>query len=134
MRPVPATSSGRRSCVRTPLRELEAQQLVDPLRGESGGGESGAPKCDRRAGRLPTCQHGQRAGYGQCRVERGERAAFMTKHLWVTPYADRERFAAGDFPYQHPGGAGLRVDGSRPAYRETDVVLWYTVGPPCAAS
>ena len=36
-----------------------------------------------------------------------QRAAFMTKHLWVTPYDRRERYAAGDFPYQHPGGAGL---------------------------
>jgi primary-amine oxidase len=58
-----------------------------------------------------------------------KRAAFMTRHLWVTRYDPRERYAAGDYPNQHPGGAGL------PAYLQddaplenTDVVLWYTFG------
>ncbi len=58
-----------------------------------------------------------------------KRAAFTTKHLWVTPYEQRERYAAGDYPNQHPGGAGL------PAYTaadrsivDTDIVLWYTFG------
>ena len=35
------------------------------------------------------------------------RAAFATKHLWVTQYDPAERYAAGDFVNQHPGGAGL---------------------------
>jgi primary-amine oxidase len=58
-----------------------------------------------------------------------KRAAFMTRHLWVTRHDPRERYAAGDYPNQHPGGAGL------PAYvqddaplENTDVVLWYTFG------
>jgi primary-amine oxidase len=57
------------------------------------------------------------------------RATFATRHLWVTPFAASERRAAGDFPNQHPGGAGL------PAYVtadrsivDTDVVLWHTLG------
>ena len=57
------------------------------------------------------------------------RAAFMTRHLWVTRYDPAELFAAGDYPNQHPGGAGL------PAYVKADrsleranVVLWYSVG------
>jgi primary-amine oxidase len=57
------------------------------------------------------------------------RAAFATKHLWVTRYADDERYPAGDFVNQHPGQAGLpafvaqdrSVDGE-------DVVLWHTFG------
>ena len=36
-----------------------------------------------------------------------KRAGFTTRHLWVTPYEPRERYAAGDYPNQHPGGAGL---------------------------
>ena len=36
-----------------------------------------------------------------------KRAAFMTHHLWVTRHDPRERYAAGDYPNQHPGGAGL---------------------------
>jgi len=58
-----------------------------------------------------------------------KRAAFMTRHLWVTRHDPRERYAAGEYPNQHPGGAGL------PAYvrddaplENTDVVLWYTFG------
>jgi len=57
------------------------------------------------------------------------RAGFMTKHLWVTRHDPRERYAAGEYPNQHAGGAGL------PAYvaddasvENTDLVLWYTFG------
>ncbi|SES44693.1 primary-amine oxidase [Streptomyces sp. yr375] len=58
-----------------------------------------------------------------------DRAAFATKHLWVTAYDPDERYPAGDFVNQHPGGAGLpawtaadrTVDGE-------DIVLWHTFG------
>ncbi|WP_433444281.1 primary-amine oxidase [Nonomuraea sp. CA-141351] len=57
------------------------------------------------------------------------RAAFATKHLWVTPFGAAERRAAGDFPNQHPGGAGLPewTAAGRPVV-DADIVLWYTVG------
>jgi primary-amine oxidase len=57
------------------------------------------------------------------------RAQFATRHLWVTPYHPAERFPAGDYPNQHPGGAGLPAwtQADRPI-ENTDVVLWYTVG------
>ena len=58
------------------------------------------------------------------------RAAFATRHLWVTRYDPAQRYPAGDFVNQHPGGAGL------PAYiagdRDidgADIVLWHTFGP-----
>ena len=58
-----------------------------------------------------------------------QRAAFATSHLWVTRYDPAERYAAGDLPNQHQGGAGL------PAYTAQgrgldgeDVVLWHTFG------
>ncbi len=58
-----------------------------------------------------------------------KRAGFMTKHLWVTPYAPEELSATGSYPNQHPGGAGLpeytRNDRS---VEDTDLVLWYTLG------
>jgi primary-amine oxidase len=58
------------------------------------------------------------------------RAAFASHHLWVTQYDPAERYPAGDFVNQHPGGAGLPaftaadrdIDG-------TDIVLWHTFGP-----
>ena len=57
------------------------------------------------------------------------RAGFVTKHLWATPYAQRERYPAGDYPNQHPGGAGLpewtRADRS---LESSDLVVWYTFG------
>ncbi|WP_250445123.1 primary-amine oxidase [Actinotalea sp. C106] len=57
------------------------------------------------------------------------RATFATKHLWVTAYDPAERYAAGDFVNQHPGGAGLPgyVAGDRPV-ADADVVLWHTFG------
>jgi primary-amine oxidase len=64
-------------------------------------------------------------------IEEGapERAAFATKDLWVTRFADDERYPTGDFVNQHVGGAGL------PAYvaqdRDIDgqdIVVWHTFG------
>ncbi|QYN33504.1 primary-amine oxidase [Pseudonocardia sp. DSM 110487] len=58
-----------------------------------------------------------------------KRAGFVGHHLWVTQYAPRERYAAGDYPYQSRGGAGLPeyVQQDR-ALRGEDVVVWYTFG------
>jgi primary-amine oxidase len=58
-----------------------------------------------------------------------KRAAFTTKHLWVTPYTPRERYAAGDYPNQHAGGAGLpEYTKADRQLADTDVVVWYTFG------
>lgn len=58
-----------------------------------------------------------------------KRAAFATRDLWVTRYAEDERYPTGDFVNQHSGGAGL------PEYiaqdRDIDgehIVLWHTFG------
>jgi primary-amine oxidase len=58
-----------------------------------------------------------------------KRAEFATRHLWVTRYDAAERYAAGAYPNQHAGGAGL------PAFQradrdlvEQDVVVWHTFG------
>ncbi|MHA7303748.1 primary-amine oxidase [Arthrobacter sp. TMN-49] len=57
------------------------------------------------------------------------RATFATKDLWVTQFAQDERYPTGDFVNQHSGGAGLPsfiaadrdLDGQ-------DIVLWHTFG------
>jgi primary-amine oxidase len=57
------------------------------------------------------------------------RAAFATRHLWVTRYHPAERYPAGDQINQHRGGAGLPafvaqdrdIDGQ-------DIVVWHTFG------
>ncbi len=54
------------------------------------------------------------------------RAGFTANHVWVTPYHPQERFAAGEYPNQHPTGSGLpewtkadrKVD-------DTEITLWY---------
>lgn len=58
-----------------------------------------------------------------------KRAGFMTKHLWVTPYAPDERYSAGDYPNQHPGGEGLPLwTQANRSIANTDLVVWYTFG------
>jgi primary-amine oxidase len=57
------------------------------------------------------------------------RAAFTTRHLWVTAQDDGQRYPAGDFVNQSSGDAGIDtwvradrdIDG-------TDIVLWHTFG------
>ena len=58
------------------------------------------------------------------------RAGFATRALWVTRYDPAQRYPAGDFVNQSPGGGGLAayaaadldIDGQ-------DIVLWHTFGP-----
>ena len=38
-----------------------------------------------------------------------QRAGFTAEHVWVTAYDPAERYAAGDYPNQHPGGDGVRA-------------------------
>jgi len=111
-------------------REGESGRLVDPLRG--------------RYWKVinPSVHNGVGAPVGY-KLEPGEnvasfvhpdssiaaRAGFMTGHVWVTPYDPTQRFAAGDYPNQHPGGDGLPawIKADRPT-EDTDVVLWYSMG------
>jgi primary-amine oxidase len=57
------------------------------------------------------------------------RATFATNHLWVTRYDPAERYPAGDFVNQNPGGAGLPawVQADRDIDGE-DIVVWHTFG------
>lgn len=57
------------------------------------------------------------------------RAGFVDHHVWVTPYREDEKYAAGDYPNQSCGGDGLVkwTEADRPI-ANTDVVFWYTFG------
>ncbi len=58
-----------------------------------------------------------------------KRAGFVDHHVWVTPFAADERYAAGDYPNQSSGGDGLpRWTKADRAIEDTDVVFWYTFG------
>ncbi|HEY7515963.1 MAG TPA: tyramine oxidase, partial [Vicinamibacteria bacterium] len=57
------------------------------------------------------------------------RAGFVKRALWVTPYEPGEVYAAGDYPTQSKGGAGLPTWTARDRPIENvDLVAWYTVG------
>ena len=59
----------------------------------------------------------------------GQRAGFMYHHLWVTPNERAERYPAGDYPFQHAGGAGLpQWTAANRDLEATDVVVWYVFG------
>jgi primary-amine oxidase len=59
----------------------------------------------------------------------GKRAGFMYSHLWVTPNVESERYPAGDYPFQHEGGAGLpEWTKNDRSIENTDVVLWHVFG------
>jgi len=58
-----------------------------------------------------------------------QRAGFTGEHVWVTAYDPAERYAAGDYPNQHPGGDGVpRYQRAERPLTGADVVLWYTFG------
>jgi primary-amine oxidase len=58
-----------------------------------------------------------------------KRAGFVNYHVWVTPFDESEKYAAGDYPNQSKGGDGLIkwTEKDRPL-ENADVVLWYTFG------
>lgn len=57
------------------------------------------------------------------------RGAFATHALWVTTYKGDERYSAGEFPGQDPGGAGLPAFiADDESIENTDIVVWYTIG------
>lgn len=110
--------------------ESEAQRVVDPLRGRywtivnpSARGGLGTPVAYKLApgeNVLPFAGEGSQTH---------RRAGFAYRHLWVTAYEPRERYAAGDYPNQRAGDGGLPeyVRADRPL-EDTDVIVWYTFG------
>lgn len=57
------------------------------------------------------------------------RAGFAAHQLWVTPFNAEERFPAGEYPNQNPGGDGLaRWTAANRSIDNTDLVVWYVFG------
>lgn len=58
-----------------------------------------------------------------------KRAGFVDHHVWVTPYREEEKYAAGDYPNQSGEGDGL-ISWTREnrSIENQDVVFWYTFG------
>ena len=57
------------------------------------------------------------------------RAAFINQHFWATRYHPDEMYAAGAYPNQSLGGAGLPAwAANNESLSNQDVVVWYTMG------
>ena len=110
--------------------ESEAQQMIDPLNGRYWRVENPDARNavdEPVAYKLMPKNNVQ--SFSQPDASITSRAAFITKHMWVTPYREDERFPAGNYPNQHSGGAGLpEWTRANRSIEETDVVLWYTLG------
>lgn len=58
-----------------------------------------------------------------------KRAGFLNAHLWATPYAQDETYAAGFYVNQSKGGEGLpKWTKANRGLENQDLVLWYTLG------
>jgi primary-amine oxidase len=58
-----------------------------------------------------------------------KRATFLTRNLWVTPFDAQERYPAGEYPNQNPGGDGLpKWTAADREIADRDLVVWYTFG------
>ena len=56
------------------------------------------------------------------------RAGFIDHHLWVTPHAPDERYAAGEYPTLSEPGEGLPAfTKDNRSIKDTDIVLWHTI-------
>jgi primary-amine oxidase len=110
--------------------EQEAQRQIDPFAARSWlitsadtrnplGGEPGY-KLEPGSNVVPFWQEGS---------QQADRGGFAENHLWATPYAPRERYAAGEYIAQNPGFDGLvaYTAGDRPI-DASDLVVWYTAG------
>jgi primary-amine oxidase len=109
--------------------ELEAQQMVDPLSARYWNfvnpdvknwlGEPVGYKLLPGENTLP---------FAHPESHVMQRAGFARKHVWVTPYTPGQNFPAGDYPNQHPGGAGLPAwTRANRSIENTDIVVWYTM-------
>jgi primary-amine oxidase len=73
--------------------------------------------------------HGTVTPFTMERAQVSRRAAFIRNHLWVTPFAEEERFPAGPYVNQSTGDSGIDVWTERDRNVENiDVVVWHTFG------
>lgn len=110
--------------------EREARRLVDPLSARSW---QVVNPSSRNALGQPVAYRlvpGETVGLlAQEQSPYGRRAAFARHHLHVTPFDARERYAGGDYPYQHPGGDGIATwTGADRPIDGADIVVWYSFG------
>ena len=110
-------------------RESQAGRRAAPAAG-SGGWSAPSGRTGSASRPLHPVPGGRAGAAGRPGSSLHNRAAFATNHLWVTRYDPAQRYPAGDFVNQHPGGAGCPafIAGDRDI-DGADIVLWHTFGP-----
>lgn len=110
--------------------EQEAQELIDPLKGRYWQVENHnkTNRLDEPVGyKLVPGENVAAAAQQHSSVL--ERSGYIKYHLWATPYRDDERYPAGEYPNQSPGGEGLpKWTQQDRSVVDEDIVLWYTLG------
>ena len=108
--------------------EADAQRVANSEVGRIlGRGQRVGSQRPRSTGRLSIGPRPEHPATDAARRARPPAGPFANKHLWVTAYERGQLHAAGDYPYQHAGGAGLPefVRAHRPV-RNADIVVWHT--------
>ncbi|MFA9425125.1 primary-amine oxidase [Natronorubrum sp. A-ect3] len=110
--------------------ESEAKELIDPLKGRYWQVEHAEKTnhVDRPvAYKLAPGSNVEAAVQDHSSIM--ERTGYIKYHLWATPYRDDERYPAGEYPNQTPGGDGLpKWTANDRSLDGEDLVLWYTLG------
>ena len=126
--PVGNAFAGVRTLLRSEARGAAADRPA--LLARLGRRQPRAHERDRRAGRLPP-RAGRELPAATCRRTRSSASAPASrfKHVWVTRFHADERYAAGEYPNLHPGGAGLpEFVADDEGIVDEDIVLWYSLG------
>ena len=115
---------------RTHLRtELAAQRGADPTRARHwlvANAEARSPLGGLRGFRIESPDY--TVPLAQPGSQQWNRGGFARNTIWATPYAERERYAAGEYVAQNPGPDGLvaYTAGDR-SIVDADLVVWATL-------
>ncbi|WP_120003051.1 primary-amine oxidase [Nesterenkonia muleiensis] len=108
--------------------EAEGQRVADPLRGRSwiiANAEKVNPATGNNVGYKLELGGSMALPLAQPGSQQYNRGGFTRKHLWVTAFKERERYAAGEYVPQNPGGDGLpRYAAADRPLEGADLVVW----------
>lgn len=108
--------------------EAQAQRTADPLHGRSWvvvNPERTNPATGAKPGYKLELGGSLAMPLSQPGSQQYERGGFTRNHLWATAFAERERYAAGEYVPQNPGGDGLpKYAAANRSLDNADLVLW----------
>lgn len=110
------------------VSESQAQRTADPLRGRTwvvSSAERTNPVTGKATGFKLELGGTLAQPLAQPGSQQYARGGFARKHLWATAFDERERYAAGEYVPQNPGGDGLpRYAAADRSLEAADLVVW----------